>query len=143
MQRTLKAPRQLVFDTWTQARHLSQWWPPHHFDSPHCEVEKRVGGIVRCDMRGPDGTVYPNTGRFLEIDEPSRLVIESELLAGTKIIMRQNTIVTLEEAGDKLTNMTVEVRILHLEPEAAGAVSGMTEGWSQSLEKLDTLLATF
>ena len=72
--RVFDAPRDLVFRAWTDPRHVSQWWGPHHFTNPVCEVDPRVGGAIRIHMRAPDGTVYPMTGRFVEIDRPHRLV---------------------------------------------------------------------
>ncbi len=47
-----------------------------------CEVDARVGGAIRIDMRAPDGVVYPMSGRFIEIDPPHRLVFVTAALDG-------------------------------------------------------------
>src|ERR1700733_2730137 len=75
--RVFDAPRDLVFAAWTDAKHLAKWWGPHHFTNPVCELDVRVGGAIRIDMRGPQGTVYPMTGVFHEIVPPERLVFTS------------------------------------------------------------------
>jgi uncharacterized protein YndB with AHSA1/START domain len=75
--RVFDAPRDLVFEAWTDAKHLAKWWGPHHFTNPVCELDVRVGGAIRIDMRGPEGTVYPMTGVLHEIVSPERLVFTS------------------------------------------------------------------
>jgi len=37
-------------------------------------LDVRPGGAIRIHMRGPDGTVYPMTGVYLEVVEPQRIV---------------------------------------------------------------------
>ena len=49
--RVFDAPRDLVFEAWTDAKHLAKWWGPHHFTNPVCELDVRVGGAIRIDMR--------------------------------------------------------------------------------------------
>src|SRR5229473_4268217 len=78
--RTFDAPRDLVFKMWTDAKHMAQWWGPHGFTNPVCELDVRPGGAIRIDMRGPDATVYPMTGVYQEIVEPERIVFTSAAL---------------------------------------------------------------
>ena len=54
--RIFDAPRALVFDAWADAKHMAQWWGPHHFTNPVCEIEGKVGGRINIHMLGPDGT---------------------------------------------------------------------------------------
>ena len=62
--RVFDAPRALVFQAWTDAKHLAQWWGPRDFTNPVCEIEARAGGAIRIHMRGPDGVVYKMKARF-------------------------------------------------------------------------------
>ena len=64
--RVLDAPRSLVFTLWTDPQHMAQWWGPHGFTNPICEMDVRVGGGLRIVMRAPDGVDYPMTGTFRE-----------------------------------------------------------------------------
>jgi uncharacterized protein YndB with AHSA1/START domain len=57
--RVFDAPRALVFEVWTDPKHLAQWWGPQGFTNPVCEFDARVGGELRIHMRGPDGSIYP------------------------------------------------------------------------------------
>jgi uncharacterized protein YndB with AHSA1/START domain len=41
--RTFSAPRTLVFAAWTDPKRVAQWWGPHGFTTPVCEVDARPG----------------------------------------------------------------------------------------------------
>ena len=72
LRRFFAAPRQTVFDAWTKPEMVKEWWGPKGFTNPVCEIDARGGGEIRIHMRGPDGTVYPMTGRFIEFYPPYR-----------------------------------------------------------------------
>jgi len=78
--RVFDAPRELVWKVWTDPKHVARWWGPHGFTNPVCELDVRPGGAIRIHMRGPDGTVYPMTGVYLEVVEPERIVFTSAAL---------------------------------------------------------------
>src|SRR5579862_1989189 len=54
--RLLDAPRELVFDVWTNPAHVPQWWGPNGFTTTIHEMDVRPGGVWRLTMHGPDGT---------------------------------------------------------------------------------------
>src|SRR5277367_3819372 len=60
--REFAAPRKLVFQAWTDPKHLAQWWGPRGFTNPVCEWDVRPGGKIYDVMRGPNGTDYPLGG---------------------------------------------------------------------------------
>src|SRR6201989_2540441 len=80
--RRIAAAPEFVFRAWIDAKHLAEWWGPKGFTNPVCEVAPRVGGAIRIHMRSPDGTVYPMTGRFVDIDRPHRLGFSTAALNG-------------------------------------------------------------
>lgn len=134
--RVFDAPRQAVFKAWTDPKQLKEWWGPHRFTNPVCEVDARPGGAIRIDMRGPDGTLYPMKGVFREIVAPERLVFATTAFDGKLEVL--NTVTFAEEKGQ--TRMRLRAVVVKSSPEVAGALAGMQEGWSQSLEKLQDLL---
>ncbi|MBB2925280.1 SRPBCC family protein [Cellulomonas cellasea] len=71
--RTIDAPRERVFEAFTEVRHLTQWWGPDGFTTTTRGFEFRVGGAWDFTMRGPDGTVYPEWISWTEITPPERL----------------------------------------------------------------------
>ena len=54
--RVISAPRELVFEAFTDVRHLSRWWGPEGFTTTTRAFEFRVGGERDFVMHGPDGT---------------------------------------------------------------------------------------
>src|SRR3546814_18122124 len=71
--RRLAAPRELVFELWTDPAHLAKWWGPNGFTNPVYEFEARPGGRLHIDMTAPDGTVYPMDGVVEDTLPPERL----------------------------------------------------------------------
>ena len=140
--RLLNAPRELVFKAWTDEKHMAKWWGPKGFTNPVCKMDVRPGGAILIHMANPESnTVLPMTGRFYEIDEPSKLVFSTlafEDANGVPGLENLNTI-TFEDIDGK-TKLTVHVKVLHAIPEIAAALSGMSTGWGQSLDRLADLV---
>ena len=136
--RTFEAPRDLVFDAFTDPRHLAQWWGPHHFTNPRCEFDARAGGAIHIDMRGPDGTVYPMEGEVKEVHRPERLVFTTTPLDDKGNALFEVLITaTFAERGGK-TTVSVNAHVVRIEAAVAEQMlAGMQEGWTQSLERLE------
>jgi len=73
--RKIDAPRELVFEAFTDARHLSQWWGPEGFTTTTRFFEFRVGGVWEFTMHGPDNTDYPEWITWTEITPPERIAM--------------------------------------------------------------------
>src|SRR6201747_2220019 len=71
--RVISAPRELVFEAYTEVRHLSRWWGPEGFTTTTRAFEFRVGGEWDFVMHGPDGTDYQEWISWTEIDPPERI----------------------------------------------------------------------
>jgi uncharacterized protein YndB with AHSA1/START domain len=72
--REFDAPRDLVFDAWTDPKHLAQWWGPNGFTTTTMSFDLRPGGVWRFVMHGPDGRDYQNRITFEEVVRPERIV---------------------------------------------------------------------
>ena len=153
--REFDAPRELVWRAWTEPAHLARWWGPRLMSTPVCEVEARPGGAYRIVMRGPDGTDYPIRGTFLEVTPPARLVMTMDCTEhpaawhqmvkpgsqpGENPAGILHTTATFEEIGRK-TVLTIQTRFNSPAIAAAMKHMGMNDGWSQSLDRLQELLA--
>ena len=136
--RTFEAPRGLVFDAFTDPKHLAQWWGPHHFTNPRCEFEARSGGAIHIDMRAPDGTIYPMKGEVKEVLRPERLVFTSLPVddKGSVLFEVLITITFTERAGKTTVSVNAHV-VRTVAPAAEQMLAGMEAGWTQSLERLE------
>ncbi|BFT72282.1 SRPBCC family protein [Paenibacillus sp. P36] len=74
--RVFDAPRELVFEAWTNEEQLSKWWGPRGFSSTFQKFEMRPGGTCEFIMHGPDGVNFPNTNEILVVDKPERIVLK-------------------------------------------------------------------
>jgi uncharacterized protein YndB with AHSA1/START domain len=139
--RTFDAPRERVWKAWTEAQLVAQWWGPHGFTAPVCEVDARPGGAILIHMSG-FGMLAPMKGVFTEVVEFERLVFTNNAymqVPPVTPLIEGITTVTFEDLGGK-TRLTVHNGILKASPAAAQALEGMEPGWTQQLEKLADFL---
>jgi uncharacterized protein YndB with AHSA1/START domain len=73
--RVIDAPRDLVFEAFTEVRHLSRWWGPEGFTTTTQSFEFRVGGEWNFVMHGPDGTDYSEWITWTELTPPERIAM--------------------------------------------------------------------
>jgi uncharacterized protein YndB with AHSA1/START domain len=73
--RVISAPRELVFEAFTEVRHLSRWWGPEGFNTTTRAFEFRVGGVWDFVMHGPDGMDYQEWIIWTEIAPPERIAL--------------------------------------------------------------------
>jgi uncharacterized protein YndB with AHSA1/START domain len=136
LERTIDAPRALVFSAWTDPAHVAKWWGPGGFTSKVIAWDPRPGRPIRIDMIGPNGVVYPMNGNMVEIAPPERFVFSAGALddAGAAMFDVMTT-ATFAEQGGK-TRITLNARVTRKTPQADQHIKGMKAGWTQSLERL-------
>lgn len=132
--RLVRAPRALVFEVLSEARHLDQWWGPDGFTNTTHALDFREGGSWTYVMHGPDGTDYDNWVGYRRIVPPERI----EYLHGSRPDDPEGfeASITLDER-DGVTEVTLRA----LFPSKAArdqAVRevGAIEGGEQTLAKL-------
>ena len=137
--RDFDAPRELVFEAWTDPEQVVQWWGPRGFTTTIHEMDVRPGGVWRFVMHGPDGTDYDNKVLFIEVVKPERLVYNHG--AGDESDFPPFRVtVTFDEEIDK-TRLTLRL-IFGSPADRDNAVeSGALEGGNQTLERLAEHLA--
>lgn len=139
--REFAAPRELVFEACTNARHVAQWWGPRGFTAPVCEWDARPGSKIYVVMRAPNGTRYPMGGEFREVMPPERLVtVTGALNEQGKLMFEILHTMTLAER-DGRTKLTMHSRVITAMAGAEKYIGGFEAGMTQSLERLAELLA--
>ncbi|HEY6079976.1 MAG TPA: SRPBCC family protein [Polyangiaceae bacterium] len=97
--RIISAPRELVFEAFTQVRHLSRWWGPDGFTTTTRSFEFRVGAVWDFVMHAPDGTDYQEWITWREIAAPERLaLLHGESRDDPNAF---ESVLTFEPAGDE------------------------------------------
>ena len=73
--RTFDAPRERVFQAWTDPKQIPLWMGTDmEMQIPSAKVDLRVGGKFRIQMQKPDGEYFTAAGEYREIKAPERLV---------------------------------------------------------------------
>ncbi|WP_376739078.1 SRPBCC domain-containing protein [Paenibacillus sp. 598K] len=80
LERVFKAPRQLVFQAFSDAEHLKHWWGPRGWTLPVCNVDFRPGGVWHYCMKCEDRA----QGDFYGMESWGKGVY-SEIVSGEKI----------------------------------------------------------
>ena len=139
--RVFDAPRELVFEAWTDPRHVEQWWGPNGFTTTISEMDVRPGGVWRLVMHGPDGVDYRNRIVFLDVVKPERLVYKHDPEKGSEPVNFEVTVTFAEDDGK--TRLTM--RMLFPSRGARDHVVkkyGADEGAKQTLGRLAEHLPT-
>ena len=144
IRRVFDAPRELVWQAWTDPVHIRQWWGPRELSCPACELDFRVGGVFSLHMRGPDGATYPCKGVYREIVAPERIVYAGEAVDGHACGggLPPRSLVTVrfvEHAGK--TTLTLHTRFESAASLDAAVNAGYSTSWAVTLERLADALA--
>ena len=86
--RIFDAPRELVFNAWTDPKQIVQWWGPRGFTTTTYEMDVKPGGVWRFVMHGPDGRDYENRITFDEVVRPEDVARAAD--SGARFIVTPN-----------------------------------------------------
>ena len=139
--RVFDAPREMVWEAWTDPTQVVQWWGPRGFTDTIHEMDVRPGGVWRHTMHGPDGTDYPNESVFIEVVKPERIVFSHGGGKPGDVGVQFQSTWTFEAQGEK-TKLTL--RMVFASAAARDHVVKTyraIEGGHQTLDRLGEYLA--
>jgi uncharacterized protein YndB with AHSA1/START domain len=137
--RIFDAPRELVFEAFSNPEHAKQWMGPVGFVATHFEQEVRPGGKWRACLHqtgdGP-GQRYPDLwqgGKFQEIVPPERVVYTFAWEGQGGQPTRETLItITFHELPDGKTRMDFHQAFF----DSIGQRDGHNQGWNSSFDRL-------
>jgi uncharacterized protein YndB with AHSA1/START domain len=133
--RLINAPRELVFEAFTEPDHIKHWWGPNGFTNTIFQMEVKPGGVWDFIMYGPDGTDYKNKSIYKEIIKPERIVFDH--VSGPTFQMSINFTVQ----GNKTL---VSIQMLFESAEQVQKVIkefGAVDGLKQNMDKLEDYMS--
>lgn len=132
VQRTIAAPREVVFAAWTTARSLDAWWGPDGFRTTTESFEFAPGGTWRFTMVHPEHGTFPNRVAWRDIDAPERIAWHHDDGEGGSSFDAEAWFEVVDAGHTRLTMRTQLGSV-----EARRAVEGYApEGGRQSLGRL-------
>jgi uncharacterized protein YndB with AHSA1/START domain len=75
LERTFDAPRTLIWRTLTEPELVKQWWGCFAGQMTRCEIDLRIGGKWRFELSMEDGRTMGQSGEYIEISKPERIVL--------------------------------------------------------------------
>ena len=132
VRRTIRAPRQRVFDAWTKAEELKAWHAPGPLTVSLAELDLRPGGSYRIHMRDPGGAEHRVSGVYREVDPPRKVVYTWGWEGDHSV---KDSVVTIEfhERGD-----ATEVVLTHAGIVEDAERANHEQGWTAILDKLES-----
>ena len=140
MTREFDAPRALVWEMFTKAEHLKQWWGHGHHTENTIELDLRVGGTYRFVGKTPQGQLVPFTGEYKEIVPPEKIVFTE--IFDVDMAREHPSVVTttFTERGGK-TTMHCLVRYDSKQTRDIVIQTGMEKGAASSYDEIERMLA--
>jgi uncharacterized protein YndB with AHSA1/START domain len=136
--RRFDAPRERVWDAWTNEDVLREWWAAMEtWETAGAEVDLRPGGRYRLSMRNTDdGHVHTVVGEYTEIKKPERLAFtwgwEGEQGPETAGSEDTHVVVEFAEDGDG-----TEVTLTHTGFANDDIKAQHEHGWNGCMDNLE------
>lgn len=131
--RILNAPREQVFEAWSNPLYLQEWWGPDGFTNTFNVFELWPGGEWDFIMHAPNGMDYRNKMVFIEVIKPEKIVVDH--VSGPMF----TAVVTFEEVSQTQTKYSFKMIFGSKEEcdEMRSIVTGPNE---QTIDRLAALL---
>lgn len=129
--RLIDAPRELVFQAWTDPEQIARWWGPKGFLTVEHDMDIRPGGAYWFVMRSPEGTDHRKRGVYREIVAPERIAFTFAWEAADGTLGHETLVTVTFDAVDDKTRLT-------LRQGAFDSVAGRDDhviGWTSCLER--------
>jgi uncharacterized protein YndB with AHSA1/START domain len=133
LSRSFDAPVEKVFAAWTNPEIANKWMAPGEMIA-EVDMDARVGGRYRIQMKEPDGNMHITGGEYTEVVENERLTYTWQWEGSD-----EETLVTVDFHGSESdqTNITVT----HSRFSTAALRDDHEQGWTSCIAQLEALLA--
>jgi uncharacterized protein YndB with AHSA1/START domain len=134
-----------VWQLWADPRLLERWWGPPEFLATFNHHDLKPGGTITYLVSDPDGgDTFDGTWNVIEVDAPTRLVVEDAIVDDDGTPSDGNSMtrieVDIEAAGDR-TRMILTTHFDSLEGMEQAIAMGAVEGMKACISQIDALLA--
>ncbi|QHQ36580.1 SRPBCC family protein [Algicella marina] len=137
LERTIAAPRQLLWECWTTPEHIKHFFVPKPHKVTSCEINLRVGGRFNTTF-DVEGNEMTNDGVWLEIEDGYKLAFTDSYTEGwkPKADPFMTAIILLEDI-DGGTKYTAIARHRSEEARQTHEDMGFYDGWGTVVDQLE------
>ena len=140
LRRTYKAPRERVFNAWTQPEIMRRWMSPAGTTISAIAFEAQIGAPYRIVMLAADGERFVVRGSIRELRAPERLSLTWQWEDDDGNLEGNETILSLDFHAN---GNETEVVLTHENFSGDGQRGRHEEGWTSILGKLPGALRAF
>ncbi|KAA3438853.1 SRPBCC domain-containing protein [Rufibacter hautae] len=152
--KTLEAPKELVYQVWTQQEHLTQWWGPKGMNLEVAELSLEPGGMFLYSMQAGDGPKMWGKFVYEELSAPERMVYVNSFsdeegntirapFSQTWPLELRNILTFSEENGQ--TILTLQAKPQNATPEEVqtfeASLEAIKQGFGGTMDNLALYLA--
>ena len=134
-----------VWQLWADPRLLERWWGPPGFPATFEHHDLTPGGTTTYFMSGPDGgDRFDGTWNVVEVDAPTRLVVEDAIVDDDGTPSDGNSMTRMEvdiEAAGDTTRMILTTHFDSLEGMEQAIATGVLDGMTACISQIDAVLA--
>lgn len=136
IKRTFQAPRDLVWEAWTQPEHIVHWWGPKGMDLNIKKHEFSVDGEWEYTMMMPDGREFLSFGKYSRIEVPQLIETSANFIPMTEGVTLVATFIDVGEQTEFI------FKVIHPTEEYCKQQEdmGIYNGWGSVFDRLGTLL---
>lgn len=138
IKKTFDAPIDLVWEAWTRAEHIAQWWGPPGMPLKVVEHNFQAGGKWKYVMPMPNGGEFVSEGEFKEIRKQERIVTTANFRPMTEGVEIH---VTFQKNGNK-TDFAFSVIHATEEYKNQQEKMGFYNGWGSTFKRFEEALKT-
>jgi len=139
-ERVFDAPRELVWQAWSDPDIITLWWGPRGFSTTTETMEMKPDGIWKFIMHGPDGHDYQNKVIYIEVRKPELLVYRHAGEDENEEPVRFHVTVNFDKHGRK-TKLSMRMEFETIEElKKVEADYRAIEGLEHTLERLGEYL---
>jgi len=138
VERTFNAPRELVWQAFTDPKHIEKWWGPRGWQTTVFKMDVRPGGVWHFVMRGPEGAESWGLATYKEISGPQRLTYDDAWSNAEGTVNANMPITPVEldflaqDGKTRLVSISYFDSAETLEQvKGMGLVEGLTETWDR------------
>ncbi|MDB4881442.1 MAG: hypothetical protein JWL95_208 [Gemmatimonadetes bacterium] len=141
LSRVIKAPREVIWNAWTDAASFEKWWIPAPARCKVLAMELRPGGSFETQISENGGDFMPHLrGCFLAVDDLERIVFTNSLVDGWRPAEQpfMTAIITLRDHPDG-TEYLAHVMHKNSADRNMHEEMGFYDGWGTVTEQLAAL----
>ena len=135
---TFDAPREKVYEAWTNPQHFTHWWGPKGFSAPldRISMDVRPGGSWSAPIVADDGDMeIPFTGTYRVVEAPERLAFTNVTDPADDNDSADVTTLVFTDQGDR-----TELAFNQPGEMTEEGLAELTAGWGQFFDKLNEFL---